>query len=62
MEKIENVSHDILEKHNYSPKEAFMTLRVATTAEKATPPLFEIFNLLGREETMYRLESALKDC
>jgi len=61
-ENIEHVSHNILKKHNYSPKEAFMTLRIASTGEKATPPLFDIFNLLGKEESIFRLESALKDC
>ncbi|HEX5414401.1 MAG TPA: glutamate--tRNA ligase [Chloroflexota bacterium] len=36
----------------------FMTIRVATTGQTATPPLFDTLAALGRERTVGRLESA----
>jgi glutamyl-tRNA synthetase len=38
----------------------FTTLRLALTASKATPPLFETMAVLGRETTLRRLNAALK--
>jgi len=42
-----------------SPKAVFMTIRVAVTGRKATPPLFESIAILGRERTLERLQSAI---
>jgi len=42
-----------------SPKAVFMTIRVAVTGRKATPPLFESISILGRERTLKRLEAAI---
>ena len=41
------------------PKFAFTPLRVAVTGRRVSPPLFESMELLGREETLRRLRSAL---
>lgn len=56
---IDRESHEKLKEFGYSPKEAFMTLRIATTNSKTTPPLFDIFNVLGKEESLKRLKSYL---
>jgi glutamyl-tRNA synthetase len=46
------------EKNAWQPKELFMLLRIAATARKATPPLFETIVCLGRELTRRRLRLA----
>jgi glutamyl-tRNA synthetase len=38
----------------------FMTLRVAATGSKVSPPLFETLHALGRETTLQRIERALE--
>ncbi|GIW73213.1 MAG: glutamate--tRNA ligase [Planctomycetota bacterium] len=38
---------------------AFMVLRVAITGARVSPPLFESMEVLGREETLARLQAAL---
>jgi glutamyl-tRNA synthetase len=38
----------------------FMALRVATTGSKVSPPLFETLHALGRDETLARLENAIR--
>jgi glutamyl-tRNA synthetase len=43
------------EKNGWSSKELFMLLRLATTAKKATPPLFETLAGLGRELVRRRI-------
>ncbi|GIW69466.1 MAG: glutamate--tRNA ligase [Patescibacteria group bacterium] len=56
---IDKISHDFISKRNYKPKEAFMTLRIAMTGETATPQIFDILGILGRETVLKRLGSAL---
>lgn len=41
----------------FSPKEAFMSLRVAISGRTITPPLFDCLVILGKEETLKRLSS-----
>lgn len=57
---LEKISHDLIEKHDFKPKESFMTLRLAVTGEKATPPIFSILEVLGQKEVIKRIVSALK--
>lgn len=59
-ENLDKISHEALEKHGYSPKGAFMTVRVAISGQKATPPLFETLVLLERETSLSRLKKAQK--
>ena len=42
------------------PREAFQPIRVAVTGSKVSPGLFESIELLGREETLARLDAALE--
>ena len=41
------------------PKHAFGPVRVAVTGRTVSPPLFESIELLGKEETLSRLDRAL---
>jgi glutamyl-tRNA synthetase len=43
------------EKIAWDPKELFMVVRMAATARKATPPLFETLAVLGRDLVRRRL-------
>lgn len=41
----------------FSPKEAFMSLRVAISGRTVTPPLFDCMVILGKEETLKRISA-----
>lgn len=41
------------------PAQLFGTVRVAVSGRKATPPLFQMMEVLGRERTLARIERAL---
>ncbi|KKS94285.1 MAG: Glutamate-tRNA ligase [Candidatus Collierbacteria bacterium GW2011_GWB1_44_6] len=54
----ENLHHELAAAQTtsgFSPKEAFMSLRVAISGRSATPPLFDCMVVLGKEETLHRL-------
>jgi glutamyl-tRNA synthetase len=55
---LEALSRQFAEKIGWQTKELFMVLRLAATARKATPPLFETLVGLGRELTRRRLRLA----
>lgn len=57
---LEEVSHAVLEEFGYTSKEAFMTVRVAVSGRNATPPLFDILVILGKERVISRLTKALE--
>ncbi|HOX96219.1 MAG TPA: glutamate--tRNA ligase [Candidatus Woesebacteria bacterium] len=48
---------DLQKDSGFSPREAFMSLRVAISGRTVTPPLFDCFVILGKEETLKRLKS-----
>jgi len=56
---LEQVSHDFVKKSGYKNKEAFMTLRITVTGEPATPPIFAILDVLGKEVVVDRLQNTL---
>ena len=58
VQSIENAGHKLLEETGWSPRELFMTIRVALSGRAATPPLSEVMNLLGKQETLQRLKNA----
>lgn len=60
VENLDSISHEALEKFGYSPKEAFMTIRVAVSGRKATPPLFDMLGLLGKKTSLNRLRTSLE--
>lgn len=58
---LETVSHDLLTSKRYKPKEAFMTLRVALTGKKATPQIFDMLPVLGKEIVVTRIKNQISN-
>jgi glutamyl-tRNA synthetase len=56
--EIEAALRGLLPRFDSSPKKLFMLIRVALTARKVTPPLFESIPILGKETTLRRLADA----
>ena len=52
---LEAMARAFAEKSGWDVKELFMVTRLAATARKATPPLFETLSVLGRDMTRRRL-------
>jgi glutamyl-tRNA synthetase len=48
----------LIEGLGLKPKVAFGAVRIAITGRRVSPPLFESMEILGRDETMRRLEAA----
>jgi len=59
-ERLEEKFRSMATKENYHLGKFFMGLRIAITGKTITPPLFESMAILGREETLARLEKAVK--
>jgi glutamyl/glutaminyl-tRNA synthetase len=57
--RLEEVIRGLRKKTDWSKRELFMTLRVAATGKKITPPLFGSLALLGKRETLSRLRSTV---
>jgi len=49
----------LIEGMELKPRVAFGPVRVAVTGKRISPPLFESMELLGRERSLARLQSAL---
>jgi glutamyl-tRNA synthetase len=56
----ESELRNLAEELGYKAGDLFMTLRVAITFAKASPPLRESMELLGRDESIRRIELAIK--
>ncbi|QWF23878.1 glutamate--tRNA ligase [Nocardioides sp. LMS-CY] len=50
---------ELVEAMGLKPRNAFGPVRVAVTGRRVSPPLFESMELLGRERSLRRLQSAL---
>jgi glutamyl-tRNA synthetase len=59
-ETVEEAMRGYCEKHDWSPKELFMPVRVAVTGRTATPPLFETMEVLGKARCRWRLRRAIE--
>ena len=57
-EKIEAALREIAERQGLKPRQAFQPIRAAVTGSNISPGLFESIELLGREETLTRLDAA----
>src|SRR6266550_1924376 len=57
-EAIEIALRSVLERLGLKPRQGFQPIRVAVTGSKISPGLFESIELLGRDETLARLNSA----
>jgi glutamyl-tRNA synthetase len=60
VENIEKVIRSLQAEKDYKKNQFFMMVRIAVTGKKATPPLFETMEVLGKELTIKRLGSALR--
>lgn len=57
-EALEASLRAVVEERGWKAGDLFMVIRVATTGQTATPPLFDILVALGRDRTLARLEAA----
>lgn len=57
---LEEGIRNLQETNNWHRGQYFMMLRIAITGEKATPPLFDTMEVLGKELLISRLEDAIK--
>lgn len=55
---LDEVSHSLLETNDFKAKEAFMTIRVSISGMTTTPPLFDVLEVLGKEDTLKRVKVA----
>jgi glutamyl-tRNA synthetase len=58
-EQIEAALRALAERLRLKPRQAFQPIRVAITGSKISPGLFESIELLGREESLARLDAGL---
>jgi glutamyl-tRNA synthetase len=58
-EEWENELRGLAEEMGMKAGDLFMTLRVAVTGSKVSPPLFEVMEVLGKGETLARVDAAL---
>ena len=58
---MEKAIREASEKAGLKAKDVFMELRVAVTGKTVGPPLLESLEILGKEETMVRLENGYKE-
>ena len=49
----------MIERRGVKPREVYQPLRVALTGTTVSPGIFESVALLGREETLRRIDAAL---
>lgn len=56
---IEEVLRGLLQALSWKPRELFMTVRLIVTGRKATPPLFETMEVIGKARCQARLRTAL---
>lgn len=52
---LETKLHELQQRLELKPRPAFMTIRLAATGRPATPPLFDVLYILGKEEVVRRL-------
>ncbi len=58
-ECIEAAVRDFAAEKNYKPKDFFMTVRVALSGRRTSPPLFDTMAVLGQQATLERLGAAV---
>lgn len=60
VEQLEKDLHELQASLNLKPRPAFMTIRLAVTGSPATPPLFDVLFILGKNTVLTRLAHAQK--
>lgn len=58
-ESVEDALRRFCDAHDVTPKEIFMSVRVAVTGRAATPPLFDTMAVLGKEVCRSRMRRAI---
>jgi nondiscriminating glutamyl-tRNA synthetase len=58
-DELEPPLRTLVESRGWKPGDLFMAIRVATTGQTATPPLFDTLVALGRERTLARIDAAI---
>ncbi len=61
-EPLEEALQDFCESGGWKRRDVYMPLRVAITCRRVSTPLFETMEILGRDECMQRLNTALEKC
>jgi glutamyl-tRNA synthetase len=61
VEEVERALRSVAEQSGRKPKAVFQPLRVALTGTTVSPGIFETVALLGRDETLARVDAALED-
>ena len=56
---VEAALRGVVERRGAKPKEVFQLVRVAIAGTTVSPGIFESVALLGRDETLRRIDSAL---
>ena len=58
-ESIETALRDVVDARGVKPKEVFQPVRVAIAGTTVSPGIFESLAVLGREESLARIDAAL---
>ena len=58
-DELEPPLRTLVEGRGWKAGDLFMAIRVATTGQTATPPLFDTLVALGRERTLARIDAAI---
>jgi glutamyl-tRNA synthetase len=58
-DELEPPLRELVEARGWKAGDLFMAVRVATTGQTATPPLFDTLVALGRDSTLARLDAAI---
>jgi glutamyl-tRNA synthetase len=61
VEAVQAALAQVIERHNAKPREIYQPVRVAIAGSTVSPGIFESVALLGREETLRRIDLALAD-
>jgi glutamyl-tRNA synthetase len=59
-EGVEQALRDVVERLEVKPKDVFQPVRVAISGTTVSPGIFESVAVLGREETIARIDAALR--
>jgi glutamyl-tRNA synthetase len=60
VKSLEEKLHGLQQQLGLKPRPAFMTIRLAVTGRPATPPLFDVLAILGKDEVIKRLAHVQK--
>jgi glutamyl-tRNA synthetase len=56
LDSLEKECKDLLQKEEFTPKEAYMTLRVVLTGKTASPHIFDVLYVLGKDVVLKRIK------